>query len=258
MRYLLKWVISGALLLSSSSLLAEVDKPAKNTPPVAAAKEHGATVLNSKPTRLGDASTAPIQVTRHRTNGVIDPNVLQGYQQLRQGHYTQAQASYAQALQRLPYQRDALLGMAYVQHAQRQTEQAISTLRQLLELYPEDSQGISALYLMSGGDPVAEETRFKQLIELSAQPAPLLYAIGVLYFEQSRFGEAERAFARACAINPQNADYAFNWALTLDRLNRDDESARQYSVALNLASQSNAAFNREQVHLRLRALTTQP
>jgi Flp pilus assembly protein TadD len=84
------------------------------------------------------------------------------------------------------------------------------------------------------------------------------YTLGVLYYDQNRFGEAERAFSRAASLSPTQPDYAYNLALALDQLGRNREAARQYVVALNLANQTSAVFSRDLARARLRILTAQP
>jgi tetratricopeptide (TPR) repeat protein len=205
-----------------------------------------------------EATDSQPQITRRRSVATVDADVMRGYKALQKNQLTQAREAYSQALARNPTQRDALLGMAYAHQALGDATQALATLQRLVELYPRDSDAMSALYLIGGGDPQVEESKLKQLLERSERPASLHYALGVLYFEQSRFGEAERAFDRALSINPDQADYAYNLALTLDRLGRRREAARQYVTALNLSNQSNAVFNHDLARTRLRVLTAAP
>ena len=197
-------------------------------------------------------------ITRGQIGATVDPDVQRGYKALQQNQFGQAREAYSQALNRSPTQRDALLGIAYAHYALGNVDQALSTLRRLVDLYPRDSDAISAIYLISGGDIQAEETRFKQLLERSEHPAAIHYTLGVLYYDQSRFGEAERAFSKAVAIAPEQPDYAYNLALSLDRLGRMRDAARQYVTALNLASQTNAVFNRDLARARLKILTAAP
>jgi tetratricopeptide (TPR) repeat protein len=195
-------------------------------------------------------------ITRRQLVATVDPEVMRGYTALQQNQFSQAREAYSQVLAKNATQRDALLGIAYAHHALGDTTQALSTLRRLIELYPRDSDASSALYLIGGGDPQAEESRFKQLLERGERPAILHYALGVLYFEQSRFGEAERSFSKAASMDPEQPDYAYNLALSLDRLGRIREAARQYVLALNLANQTSAIFSRDLARARLRVLTT--
>jgi Flp pilus assembly protein TadD len=198
------------------------------------------------------------QIQRSMLRATVDADVMRGYKALGQNQFSQAREAYSQVLSSNPTQRDALLGIAYAHQALGNTDQALSTLRRLVELYPRDSDGMSALYLIGGGDLAAEETRFKQLLDRSEHPAAVHYTLGVLYFDQNRFGEAERAFSRASSLSPTQPDYAYNLALTLDQLGRSRDAARQYVVALNLANQTSAVFSRDLARARLKILTATP
>lgn len=202
-----------------------------------------------------EALEASPQITRRQLSAVVDADVLRGYKALQLNQFAQAREAYSQALTRSATQRDALLGIAYAHHALGDTAQAVATLRRLVELYPRDSDAMSALFLIGGGDAQTEESRLKQLLERSERPAALHYALGVLYFDQNRAGEAERAFDRAVQLEPEQPDYAYNLALSLDRLGRAREAARQYVAALNLANNTSAAFSRDIARARLRVLT---
>jgi Flp pilus assembly protein TadD len=203
---------------------------------------------------LNQLETQP-QIIRRQLNSMVDPEVMRGYKALQLNQFSQAREAYSLVLGRNPTQRDALLGIAYAHYALGDTTQAISTLRQLVNLYPRDSDAISALFLIAGGDLQEQETRIKQMLERSERPAGLHYALGVIYFEQSRFGEAERAFDRAFSMDPEQPDYAYNLAITLDRLGRLREASRLYVAALNLANQTSSVFSRDIARNRLRVLT---
>ena len=205
-----------------------------------------------------EQTEAQLQIQRGTLKASVDADVMRGYKALGQNQFSQAREAYSQVLASNPTQRDALLGIAYAHQALGNTDQALSTLRRLIELYPRDSDGMSALYLIGGGDLVAEETRFKQLLDRTEYPASVHYTLGVIYFEQRRFGEAERAFSRASSLSPTQPDYAYNLALTLDQLGRSRDAARQYVVALNLANQTSAVFSRDLARARLRILTAVP
>ncbi len=228
-----------------------------NTLPAIAQKDSNAPLPKMAQDAMDKVEPQP-RITRGQIGATVDPDVLRGYKALQQNQFGQAREAYSQALNRNPTQRDALLGIAYAHHALGNTDQALSTLRRLVDLYPRDSDAMSAIYLISGGDVQAEETRFKQLLERSEHPAALHYTLGVLYYDQSRFGEAERAFSRATSIEPEQPDYAYNLALALDRLGRAREAARQYVMALNLANQTNAVFSRDLARARLKILTATP
>jgi Flp pilus assembly protein TadD len=248
-----------ALSILASGAFAQNNRTSEDGPKEGVNKRATATSNNQ---RVPQASLEPIesllQIQRGTLKASVDADVMRGYKALSQNQFSQAREAYSQVLTNNPTQRDALLGIAYAHHALGNTDQALSTLRRLVELYPRDSDGMSALYLIGGGDLVAEETRFKQLLDRSEYPAAVHYTLGVIHFEQRRFGEAERAFSRASSLSPTQPDYAYNLALTLDQLGRSREAARQYVVALNLANQTSAIFSRDLARARLKILTAVP
>lgn len=257
----MKHWLSTFIFLAASS----ISSLAQNTPnpqraasvrePTAQQNAAAESNLQAAQSALNQMETPP-QIVRRQLSASVDPDVTRGYRALQQNQFSQAREAYSQVLSRIATQRDALLGIAYAHHALGDTTQAVATLRRLIELYPRDSDAISALYLIGGGDPLEQESRLKQMLERSERPSALHYALGVLYFEQSRYGEAERAFDRAFSIEPEQPDYAFNLALALDRLGRTREAARQYVVALNLANQASSVFSRDLARARVRALTS--
>lgn len=248
----MKFVVLGLLTLSLSTF-AQSNRVVED----AAAKKLAANNVQKLIQAAEQIDPQP-QIQRSMLRATVDADVMRGYKALGQNQFAQAREAYSQVLANNPTQRDALLGIAYAHQALGNTDQALSTLRRLVELYPRDSDGMSALYLIGGGDLVVEETRFKQLLERSEHPAAVHYTLGVLYYDQNRFGEAERAFSRAASLSPTQPDYAYNLALALDQLGRNREAARQYVVALNLANQTSAIFSRDLARARLRILTAQP
>jgi tetratricopeptide (TPR) repeat protein len=238
-----------------------VAAPARAARSATAAKPTATTPSSNpspQPIAATDTADSSLQIQRSVLRAAIDPDLMRAYKALGQNQFAQAREIYSQVLTLNSTQRDALLGIAYAHQALGNTDQALSTLRRLIELYPRDSDALSALYLIGGGDLQAEETRFKQLLERSDQPAAVHYTLGVLYFDQARYGESERAFSRAFALSPNQPDYAYNLALALDHLGRSREAARQYVQALNLSNQTSAVFSRDLARARLRILTAAP
>ena len=73
-----------------------------------------------------------------------------------------------------------------------------------------------------------------------------------MYAEQNRWGDAQTAYFEAFRIAPGNADYAFNLAVSLDRLHQSQAALGYYEKALNLGG--NPRFDRAQAELRVRQI----
>jgi tetratricopeptide (TPR) repeat protein len=203
-----------------------------------------------------DASN--IRITKRTQAAQVDPDVDKGYRALLAGEYSQAKEFYLLALRRDNGSRDAIIGMAHALHALGDTTTAVSALRRLVDLYPRDAEGIAALSLLgaSGGANTTDvESRLKYQAERSSRPAPLLYALGVQYADQNRWGEAKLMFERAVSQNPSDPDYHYNLALTLDRMGESQRALRAYVEALNLSAQRAASFSRDEARARARVLS---
>jgi Flp pilus assembly protein TadD len=103
-------------------------------------------------------------------------------------------------------------------------------------------------------DPVHSESRVKTLIASVPDASHLQFALGNQYAAQGRWGEAQEAYFRAYSASPENPDYAFNLAVSLDRLRQPKLALDYYGKALALAAHQPAAFDRAQAEARVAEL----
>src|SRR5690349_19192412 len=162
---------------------------------------------------FGQASDTPIAVNTPILG--VDPLVEQGYQAFQRNDLAAARDSYQRALAREPRSRDALLGLAAIDLRNGELESAESRYLKLLEIDPRDSQAVAGLVTLRGRlDPVASESRLKTLLATQPEAAHLHFSLGNQYAQQSRWNEAQAAYFKAYSIDPENADYAFNLAVS--------------------------------------------
>jgi Flp pilus assembly protein TadD len=83
----------------------------------------------------------------------------------------------------------------------------------------------------------------------------LHFALGNYYAEQARWGEAQQAYFNAYRLEPDNAELAFNLAVSLDRLGQKKSAAQYYQRALQLDPEHNAGFDHAKISQRIEELT---
>jgi len=147
-----------------------------------------------------------------------------------------ATREYQAALKLEPGNRDALLGLAALARRQGRYPLAKRHYETLLNLDPRDAIAIAGLMaLQEGGSALDNESHLKMLLRQQPRSPQLHFSLGMQYVAQSRWADAQQAFFEACRYAPDNADYAFNLAVSLDHLGQQEAAASYYGRAIGLA-----------------------
>ncbi len=177
------------------------------------------------------------------------------YAAYQQGLLDKAEQLYSQAAAR-QRSTDALLGLAAIAATQNRESDAARLYREILERDPRNATAQAALLdLLGNSDSQATESRLKTLID--RDPSPHLFqTLGNLYADQKRWNDAQSAYFEAYRGAPDNADYAYNLAVSLDQL-------RQHAAALSYYERALAAggihrFDRALAEERIRQLRALP
>jgi tetratricopeptide (TPR) repeat protein len=184
----------------------------------------------------------------------VDPQLERAYEAVQKNDLDAAREIYQGVLQRDSNNRDALLGMAAIDVRTRNYEIAEARYLRLLELNPRDGYAQAGLLALRQSDPVASESRLKNLLATQPESPQLYFALGNQYALQSRWGEAQQAYFRALAADPENPDYAFNLAVSLDHLHQKVQAVEFYRRSLVLADRRPGTFDRALAAARAREL----
>jgi tetratricopeptide (TPR) repeat protein len=184
----------------------------------------------------------------------IDPQLERAYEAMQNNDLDVAREIYRGVLQRDASNHDALLGMAAIDVRTRNYEIAEARYLRLLELDPRDGYAQAGLLALRQADPVASESRLKNLLATQPESPQLYFALGNQYALQSRWSEAQQAFFRALAADPENPDYAFNLAVSLDHLHQKVQAVEFYRRSLALADKRPGTFDRALAAARAREL----
>jgi tetratricopeptide (TPR) repeat protein len=222
-------------------------RPARAPAPAAALAE-------AEPAPRRPAPAVPeIKVTRPEPR--VEPGLERAWRALDSGDLPLAKDEYLRVLAAHPLDRDALLGLATIDARTQDYEGAEARYLKVLELDPRDPYALAGLIALRGGaDPVQTESRLKNLLAMYPD-APLLHSsLGNLYAVQGRWSDAQAAYFKAFSGDAENADYAYNLAVSLDQLHQPKLALEYYRRALALAANRAVGFNRAQAETRVREL----
>ena len=237
----------------AGSPVSEQAVPAPTPPAPAAPPERRRRHESAGGQRADDVGVFRPESRRPRTDQALD----RAYEDWQAGRFEEAQRGYEQVLRGDPRSADALLGLAAIAVRQGQYERAQNLYLRVLESDPADATAQAALINLHGGrDGGHSESRLKTLLAAQPDSAALHFALGNLYSRQRRWSEAQQAYFQAYALDPDNADYLFNVAVSLDHLRQGKLALQYYRMALTSAEVSRAVFDRNAA--RQRILELQP
>ena len=202
----------------------------------------------------GNAATKPAFVAKTRGPGALEL----GYVALLDGRLDEASQAYGQALRANPDERDALLGMAYINHQKGRREEAQAYYRKVLRQEPGNAVATAGLQsLESGSDSASSSSRATELAARQPDSAAAMAMAGNALVRDGLLADAAQAFARAQALEPSNPMHAYNHAVALDRLGQHAAALTQYDKVLGLSATAPAAvraFQVDAVRLRVEQL----
>lgn len=196
----------------------------------------------SMPTGEIAQNQSPIKLVSKQPSSVVDPTLQAAYQAFIRGDNPVAQQQYRQVLQQDVRNIDALLGMAAIAQRQNRDADAMGWYQKVLELEPRNPMAqIAVANQQLGTDAIGTESRIKSMIARQPDAGILHAALGNLYAGQNEWASAQEAYFNASRYAPNNADYAFNMAISLDQLGKSNLALNQYQRALDLLNKSGAS-----------------
>jgi tetratricopeptide (TPR) repeat protein len=241
-------------LLPAAPLLKEA---AAVAPPPAAAAQ-----ARPEPAPRNAAEEAPrnaISVSSVNAEPVLNPVHAQAYAALQAGQTDEAQRLYGQLAAAEPRNIGALLGLAAIATQRGQADEAVRRYVQILELEPRHALAQSGLIALLGrADPLAAESKLRQLIAREPSAAYLHFTLGNLYADQSQWAPAQQAYFQAHHLEPANPDYAYNLAVALEHVSQSKLALGFYRRAVQLAAaKGRANFSLPQAQDRIARLGSQ-
>jgi len=197
----------------------------------------------------------------------INPALGAGYAALAVSDYVTAKQRYAEAIAANGNSADAHLGFATAAARSGNAAElplAIKHYQRALEIDPRNATASAALIVLTGGkdgnvpggssSAGEKEIGLKRLIAQDPNAANAYFLLGNLYAESRQWREPQPAYFDAARLMPQNADYNYNLAVSLDQLGQGSAAMSFYRRAL--AANVKGQFDRAAVERRISALSS--
>ncbi len=182
--------------------------------------------------------------------------LMTAYRELSRGMLDEAATEYGEVLADSPHEIDALLGLAVIYQRRHQPDLAAKFYRQALNEDMGNAPAAAGLISLSiPADPAAAESELKELLDIQPSSPELQYALGNALAFELRMGEAEHAYFIAYTLAPDNALYAYNLAVSLDRLHKPHAALPYYEKSLRLSMQYPGLFDPNPVNRRIREIS---
>ena len=187
----------------------------------------------------GQAAAPVIQITHGSTQNPLFEKLRDAYAALQSGDAARAESLYRDVLAADPNSVDALLGLASLAARGGRFDEARDLYRRVQGLDPKNATATASLSGLPGGDAQSgAESQLKGMLREQPDSSALNFALGLRYVADQRWPDAQAAFFEAVRNDPTNADYAFNLAVSLDRLGQAQAAASYYQRAIDLAAGS--------------------
>jgi len=200
------------------------------------------------------AATETIKIISKNTISNKDRWLQEAYAAYLRGDDQLALAKYNAVLDIDPDNRNALLARAAISIQNNRVAEAIGDYRRILFTNPKDSLAMSSMIAVANLSPEQSETQLKLMIRDEPDSHYLNFTLGNIFGAQNRWQEAQQKYFAALQNNPDDPNYAYNLAVSLEHIAKPRVAIAYYELALNNFTKGLATFNRDVVDARLEML----
>lgn len=201
------------------------------------------------------ATPAPvIRISRGSRPDRVSAALQDAYAAFRAERWAEAELGYRDVLAREAGNRDALLGLAALAVRAGRPDVARQHYRELLRRDPKDAAAYAGLVELDAVRGAGSESELKLRLAEQPRSAALHFALANLYASQQRWPLAQQAYFEAQRLAPDDPDYAFNLAVSLEHLGQPQPAQEYYRRALRLGEARAAQFDADAARRRIAAL----
>lgn len=196
-----------------------------------------------------------IRIIHKKVDDPVGSMVLKAYALFNKGDYKASENIYKKVIRKDARNRDGLLGLAAIAIKQQRYEYARQRYLQLRHLNPKDSIAIAGLSTIENKTkPDLSVSDIRLMLREQPDAAHLYFALGAIFTKQKKWADAQASFFSAWSGESKNADYAYNLAISLDRLGKTKQARQFYELSLKLNRKKKGNFKQEIAEKRINTL----
>lgn len=207
---------------------------------------------SQQPAPIASKGALSVEVTQRVSDK--DQLLQDAYQAYEEGDLERSRGLYDKVILLDQGNRDALLGRAAIFVHDEQFSEAIGIYQNLLVENPKDSMAMASLISVANIDFQFGETEIKKMLQEQPDSPYLHFALGNMYGGQQRWNEAQKSYFSALEQNPDDPNYAYNMAVSLEHLGKKSAARGFYQKALDNKGLGPATFDEMVVAQRIEVL----
>lgn len=209
----------------------------------------------AEPSQVLKAIPEPSKQLKIVSSTLVSDEML-GYEAYQKNDFQQAEQHYLAALKKNPKNLTALFGMGATAAKQGEVHAALNFYRQALDVSPYNKEAETAVAILEAtltqSEPASKRLKF--MINQSPNNAKLHAALGHQYAKQKNWIKAQKQYFKAYQLNPDNADYALNLAISLDQIGQYSLAKQYYQRVLVHSHKKRTEVSVRQIKNRLLTL----
>ncbi|MBF0368698.1 MAG: tetratricopeptide repeat protein [Magnetococcales bacterium] len=193
------------------------------------------------------------RIVRHAPKADYFKILTEAHSAWTRGELTRANTLYDQVLAQKPNNRDALLGKAALAVHFGKYDIARAYYVGILDLIPGDHIALAGLASLPG-ESTNREVQIRHRLRGNPDSPHLNFILGSMLASRSQWHEAQQHFFKAYSGHPDQADYAFNLAVSLEQMDQITAAQHYYEIALEKAELLGSGFDTQALRTHLSIL----
>ncbi len=199
-------------------------------------------------------STGSLQISSSNRLSKIDQWLADAFAAYQRGDDKTALQNYSRVLEEDPSNRNALLARAAIKVQNGNAKSAITDYQALILANPKDSLAMSSLISIARTTPQQSESQLKLMIRDEPDSPHLNFVLANVYGAQNRWQEAQSLYFRALQNKPEDPNYAYNLAVSLEHISKPKVAITYYEKAIANIRNGLATFDKDLVDNRIEML----